>query len=226
MHRVRTGRPAQMLHDGTPAFWSRRRGSVRQLAADAIDDHVVVTEHIDRPTVDLASAGTSTARSRRSSTSSAAASCCPPGERSRSSSRPIIPVEYDAWDVEAWTRGLGDRIAAACSRSNDHRRRPAGGRRWCVRREFGSLDDDADLHDARRQRSARPHLRHRLARGRAAAVADGAARRARPRGRVRHPVRPRDAADAREQLVGRRQVRGVRPSLRRSQRARRSAWPC
>ena len=42
-------------------------------------------------------------------------------------------------------------------------------------------------------------LRHRLARGREAALADGAARRARPRGGLRHPVRPRHAPDARQQ---------------------------
>ena len=65
------------------------------------------------PTVGCACSGTSTARSSRSSTCSAAASCCPTVAPITVELAPDHPVEYDAWDLEAWTRALGSPIGAS-----------------------------------------------------------------------------------------------------------------
>ena len=89
-----------------------------------------------------------------------------------------------------------------------------------VRAPFGARRSCSDHHAARRQSPRLDlHVRHRLARGRAAAVAGVPARRARRRRRLRHPVRHVAPPDAPAHAVGRRQVRGVRPPLRRPRRA-------
>ena len=65
---------------------------------------------------------------------------------------PDHPVEYDAWDLEAWTRGLGAPIGGD-GRTRSRWSTPA--RCWrrcgCVR-PFGRSTHDRHLHAARRQR--------------------------------------------------------------------------
>ena len=121
-------------------------------------------------------------------------------------------------------RGVDSRVGHAAPRRGTacghDGRRGSTGRAGEGRASVRPLDDDHHVHDASRQCAARHRLRHRLARGRAAAVADGAARRARIRRVVRHPVRGGPPADACEQPVGRSEVRGVCPSVRRRRRTR------
>ena len=102
-------------------------------------------------------------------------------------------------------RGRGERAAARPCR------RPA---------PLRTLERDRDLHDARRITAARHRHRARLAARRAPAVDGVPARPPRRHRRLRHPVRPRPAPDASVDVVGRRQVRGLRAPLRRPQRAR------
>ena len=178
------------------------------------------------PTVTSRSAGTSTATITSIIDVTAGRELLPPGAAVALELAPDHPVEYDAWDVEAWTRGLG-RAVGGVRVGRGRRRRSAGRRRCEVVRRFGRVVDhrsgprcapaaraststfDIDWHEDEQLLSLMVPL-------------DVHAR----RGRVRHPVRPRDAPDAR------RARRGTRPSSRCARTAsstspsRRSVSPC
>jgi len=107
--------PTQALHDGTvaalvavPAF------GLAPYAAGSCDDHVAVTEHSftnARLSVswDLDGAITSIIDVR------AGRELLPVGARVAIELAPDHPVEYDAWDVEQWTRGLGSPLGGVQS---------------------------------------------------------------------------------------------------------------
>ena len=206
--------------DGEPGACDRARQRDRpRSAAEAPDDRVVVTERsmTNRHLAvrwdsngnitsiiavgaarELLPPGTLGGRARAGAATSRCATT--PGTSSRGH-RGLADALLDA-DVG---RGRRDRAAAR------PRPRPAPVR---------AVDRDRDLHDAGRITAARHRHRARLAARRAPAVDGVPARRARRHRRLRHPVRPRAAADPPVDVVGRRQVRGLRPPLRRRQRAR------
>jgi alpha-mannosidase len=102
--------PTQTLRDGTTAFRAVVPGSaLASLTAAECDDVVAVTEHSFTNhhisvNWDLEGTITSVIDVR------AGRELLPAGERVRVEMAPDHPVEYDAWDVEAWTRGLGTPI--------------------------------------------------------------------------------------------------------------------
>ncbi len=99
--------PAQLLHDGRTASMVRAPGlGVAALVAEACADRVVVTEHSftnARLAVNWDLDGTIVSiidiRAGRQ--------LLPLGAAVRLELAPDHPVEYDAWDVEAWTPALG-----------------------------------------------------------------------------------------------------------------------
>jgi len=97
----------QELHDGRQACMADAPGlGLGNLWAQPIDDAVAVTEHsfTNRHvalTWDLDGSITSIIDVR------AGRELLPEGEHVTIEVAPDQPVEYDAWDVEAWTRGLG-----------------------------------------------------------------------------------------------------------------------
>ena len=91
----------------------------------------------------------------------------PAGKRITLELAPDHPVEYDAWDVESWTRSLGSPITSSpVDPVRDAA--PTAGRTGGAPR-VRLLVVDPDVHDARRVSATRHPLRHRLARGREAA---------------------------------------------------------
>ena len=127
------------------------------------------------------------------------------------------PVRYDAWDLESWTVAGGVPVGAPESIDVEAAGPLVG--IVAVRRSFGP--STAVVRYVLRAGVAAPRRRHRarLAPRRAPAVDALPARRARRHRDVRRAVRGGAAADARLDVVGRRQVRGVRPPLRRRRRA-------
>ena len=104
----------------------------------------------------------------------------------------------------------------------DRRARPAA-RRGALRARVRRVDDHAD--DAARERIAPARLRHRGRLARAPQVPEGRVpgRRAREPRDLRDPVRPPRTADAREHVVGRRALRGVRAPVGRPRASRATA---
>ena len=156
---------------------------------------------------------------RRSSTSPAGRELIPAGAvAAELLLAPDHPVQYDAWDLESWTV---DASAPVGPRRVDRRRgrRPA---RRDRRREavVRPVVGRRPLRPARRVAAPRRRDRARLAARRAPPVDALPGRCPRRHRDVRHPVRRRAPADPRLDDVGRRQVRGVRPPLRRCRRAR------
>ncbi len=153
------------------------------------------------------------------------ASCCRPGTVGAVLElAPDRPVRYDAWDLESWTPGLATPLLDADS-VEVVATGPLLGRVRVVR-SFGP--STATVTYTMRAGSAATRRRHRarLAARRAPAVDRCSRSTFAPTRRLRHPVRPRASTDPRVELVGRRQVRGVRPSLRRSQPSPSSVSPC
>ena len=99
--------PRQVLHDGTIAFVADAPGlGVVGVAAGQVEDHVAVTEHsFTNASVavswDLDGTITSIIDLR------AGRELLPVGRKVTLELAPDHPVEYDAWDVEEWTRGRG-----------------------------------------------------------------------------------------------------------------------
>jgi alpha-mannosidase len=97
----------QRLSDGRTAFRAVVPGSgLASLTAHPVDDAVVVTErsftnHHVSVSWDLEGTITSIIDVK------AGREVLPSGERVRLELAPDHPVEYDAWDLEAWTRSLG-----------------------------------------------------------------------------------------------------------------------
>ncbi len=101
---------AQVLHDGRHAGYIKAVAcGLSPLDATPVDDRVTVTEHsfaneLVALTWDLDGSITSIIAV------AAGREVLPVGEAVRLELAPDHPVEYDAWDVEAWTRGLGEPI--------------------------------------------------------------------------------------------------------------------
>ncbi|MEI8238067.1 MAG: glycoside hydrolase family 38 C-terminal domain-containing protein [Actinomycetota bacterium] len=99
--------PTQQLHDGRTAFRAIVPGSgLAPMQAQPVDDAVVVTEHSftnHHVSVGWDLEGTITSIIDVK----AGRELLPVGEHVRLELAPDHPVEYDAWDVEAWTRSLG-----------------------------------------------------------------------------------------------------------------------
>ncbi len=99
--------PTQTLHDGTVAALVEVPGfGLAPLVAQPVDDHIAVTERSftnGQLAVcwDLDGTVTSIIDVR------AGRQLLPPGTAVSVELAPDHPIEYDAWDVEAWTRGLG-----------------------------------------------------------------------------------------------------------------------
>lgn len=107
--------PTQQLHDGTvaarvevPAF------GLAPHAAAACDDHIAVTER-SFTNASLAVSWDLDGRITSIIDVKAGRELLPAGRHITLELAPDHPVEYDAWDVEQWTRGLGAPIADAQS---------------------------------------------------------------------------------------------------------------
>ena len=126
------------------------------------------------------------------------------------------PVRYDAWDLESWVRSDPQRLTTRQRRGD--RVGPIGrdGARATILR---AVFRGADIRAACRVAADRCRGGARLAPRGAPAVAGVPARRAHRGGDLRRAVRRGQAPDARLDVVGRRQVRGLRPPLRRRLRA-------
>jgi alpha-mannosidase len=102
----------QRLHDGTAAVQvTAPELAATPLRAVSLTDRVTATEHsfangFVAVSWNLAGDITSLIDVR------AGREVLPPGETVRLELAPDHPVEYDAWDLEAWTRGLGEVVGA------------------------------------------------------------------------------------------------------------------
>lgn len=107
--------PSQVLHDGTTAVLVHAPAfGIAPLAAQPSSDHVAVTERSFTNSLvsvswDLDGTITSIIDVR------AARELLPVDSAVRLELAPDHPVEYDAWDVEEWTRGLGAPIGGVQS---------------------------------------------------------------------------------------------------------------
>ena len=131
---------------------------------------------------------------------------------------PDHPVRYDAWDIEAWVRNAPEQLTGAESVEVVADGPLVGMVR--VQRRFGPSSATITYVLRAGSRPPRRARRARLAALRAPAVDGVPARRPGRHRDVRHPVRFRRPSDPPVDVMGRGQVRGVRPPLRRRRRTR------
>ncbi len=131
---------------------------------------------------------------------------------------PDHPVEYDAWDLESWTRA-GARSLTDSAEVTILDSGPLVGR-VRVERSFGPSRAAVTYELRADSPQLLVHVGSRLAARRAPVVDGVPGRRTRRRRDVRHPVRCGRASDPPVESVGRGQVRGVCASLRRRCRTR------
>ena len=215
---------AQRLADGSIAVRVRGAGARRRRRSSRtdVDDRVVVTEHVDDQLAPRRALGPRRQPRARSSTSRTARELLPPGTLGAVLElAPDHPVEYDAWDLESWTRA--PRRAARPAADVDgraHRRAARSSAASRVRRTFGPSTSTRHLRAARRQRAAR----------RRTSTSTGTTTSTCCRWRSRSTCAPTTRAcdiqfgivaapDPSVEPVGRGQVRGLRPPLRRRRRA-------
>jgi alpha-mannosidase len=109
------GDTVQSLHDGRVAAMVAAPGSgLAPLEALSVDDHVVVTEH------SFANAHVAVQWDLEGNLTSIihvpeGRELLPVGRRVDVELAPDHPVEFDAWDVEEWTRGLGAAVGGVTS---------------------------------------------------------------------------------------------------------------
>ena len=139
---------------------------VAPFEAQPIDDRVVVYRPLDDQRRASPSAGTSPATSVRSSTSRGPASCCPTGTLGAVLELAADhPVEYDAWDLEAWTRADAAALTdVPTSRSRSPITGPLVGRRRRAADVRAVVELTHHLRTGGGQRGARRPRRPRLAR--------------------------------------------------------------
>ena len=136
------------------------------------------------------------------------------GARARARARP--PVEYDAWDLESWTRAPGRAIADADVESTIVDAGPLRRPRRSARDRFGPSSSDGHV------RRCAPAARGSTSTSTSTGTTTSSCCRWRSRSTCA-PTRRRATSSSaivrrpthRVELVGRRQVRGVRAPLRR-----------
>ena len=107
--------PTQLLHDGTVAARIAVPGfGIAAHVATPCDDHIAVTER------SFTNASLAVSWDLDGTVTSiidvkAGRELLPAGRKVTIELAPDHPVEYDAWDVERWTRGLGSPLAEALS---------------------------------------------------------------------------------------------------------------
>ena len=201
----------------TPRSTSTRRGP--SFAA------VTVTDRLARERAAARHVGRRRVCSRRSSTRSSGARCSRPDARGNLFQlHDDNPRDFDAWNVDREYLDHRVDLTAVTSIEVVEQDPLRAGVRFV--REFGDSTDHAD--GAARERIAPARLRHRGRLARAPQVPEGRVpgRRAREPRDLRDPVRPSRTADAREHVVGRRPLRGVRAPVGRSRASPATASRC
>ncbi len=107
--------PTQLLHDGTVAARVAVPGfGIAAHVATLVDDHVTVTER-SFTNASLAASWDLDGTIISIIDVHAGRELLPTGRKVTIELAPDHPVEYDAWDVERWTRGLGSPLTEALS---------------------------------------------------------------------------------------------------------------